>query len=78
MKALFALQKDIKRKQIPIQVRCSSLTGGEVLRMSALEFYKKVMHYSSVAKQIEELVKDKISKYLISQAVRFQQIAEFN
>ena len=78
VKALFALQNGIKRKQIPIRVRCSSLTGGEVLRISALEFYKKVMHYSSAAKQIEELVKDKISKYLTSQAVRYQHIADFN
>lgn len=63
---------------MPISIKCSSLEGGEVLRITAIEFYKKIMAYNKPADQIKKYVKEKIEKYLCSSAMRFQSIADFN
>lgn len=48
------------------------------MRISAIEFYKKVMCFHNQAILIQEAVKEKIKKYLIFNAKRFKSIQDFN
>ena len=72
---LFAMQRT-SSKSIPIKIKCASQTGGEVLRMTAIEFFKNVMSNPHSASLIEKQVKSKILKFYQSQARRFQSIRD--
>lgn len=66
------------KNDVPIKIKCVSLEGGEVLGMSVEQFYRKVMCFSKSAEQIQEAVKEKITKYLMSSARKLGSIQKYN
>lgn len=61
----------------PIQIKCIS-QHGELLRISTYEFFKKVMSQKKVAEMIFQSTKEKILKYILKSASRFNSIKQFN
>ena len=51
------------RNNMPIQIKCVSLNGGHLLRISSIEFYKKIMSIAKVADQVISSVREKINNY---------------
>ena len=67
-----------RRNNLPIAIKCVSLEGGTLLRMSAMEFYKKVMSIAKVGAQIIHNVKEKINSYQLNTCLIFEQMKDFN
>jgi len=61
----------------PLQIRCIS-ESGELLRISKIEFAKKIMAQAKVASLINNSVKDKITDFILKTANRFKSIKDFN
>ena len=56
-----------------IEMRCVSFTG-ELLRISAFEFTKKIMSNSKASKLLVQNAKEKIYNYLMKSCMRYQSI----
>ncbi len=67
-----------RRNNLPITIKCVSLQGGQLLRMSAMEFYKKIMSIAKVGAQIIQNVKEKINSYQLNTCLIFEQMKDFN
>ena len=49
-----------------------------MLRISAMEFYKKIMSIAKVGAQIIHNVKEKINSYQLNTCLIFEQMKDFN
>lgn len=67
-----------RRNNLPIAIKCVSLQGGQLLRISAMEFYKKIMSIAKVGAQIIHNVKEKINSYQLNTCLIFEQMKDFN
>ena len=62
---------------MPITIKCASVSG-ELMKISAMEFYKKVMCYPRVQIMIKEYVINKMQNFLLKTGMRYKSIRDFH
>ena len=61
----------------PVVIKCNSVDG-ELLKISTIEFQKKILCYQRVAAKIKENIENKLEYFIMKTKERFNTIKDFN